>query len=129
MKRICKKQNYRGIALIATLIFIGVFMAMAVGMITMSSHNAIASSNLQTSNMTRSTAESGMEMVRYWMNQVPASLSASTLYNKTLDDLVDRLDDAEITYVRSGNNLHIGPVILNEATNRSFEAWVFEDFT
>ena len=126
----CLKMSRRGIAMVAALIFIMVFMAMSVGMMSMSSHNAIAASNLQTVNMARSTAESGLEVVRYWMTQVPASPSASNLYSNTLDALEDILSDADIVYARSENALHIGPVSLNnQNANRQFEAWISEDFT
>ena len=120
------KRQRSGIALVAALIFIMVFMAMSVGMMTMSSHNTLAAANLQTGNMARSTAESGLEIVRYWMNQIPASLSANQLYDETLDRLVSILFAAEVPYERDGKNLRIGPVVLDQTTNRSFEAWISE---
>lgn len=127
MKRYDKTRKRSGMALFATLIFIAVFMAMAVGMMSMSSHNVIASSNLQTVNATRSTAESGLEVVRYWLSQVSAS--NGNVYADTINDLKIILDDAGIAYVDpidadGHQTLRIGPVPLDQAQSRSFEAMV-----
>lgn len=131
MKRICKKQNHRGIALIATLIFIGVFMAVTVGMITMSSHNAAASSNLQTSNLARSTAESGLEVVRYWLQQLPAS--SGNIYGDMLDGLETMLFNADVDYTRTLHDdgietMRIGPVSFDQTENRLFEALIKPEY-
>lgn len=131
MKRYDKTRKRSGMALFATLIFIAVFMAMAVGMMSMSSHNVIASSNLQTVNATRSTAESGLEVVRYWLSQVSAS--NGNVYADTINDLKIILDDAGIAYVDpidadGHQTLRIGPVPLDQAQSRSFEAMVKPEY-
>lgn len=131
MKRYDKTRKRSGMALFATLIFIAVFMAMAVGMMSMSSHNVIASSNLQTVNATRSTAESGLEVVRYWLSQVSAT--NGNVYSDTIDELENILLDAEIAYVpvidADGHRvLRIGPVPLDQVQSRSFEAIVKPEY-
>ena len=124
----------RGIAMMAALVFMTVFIAMAVGMMTMSSHNAIAASNLQTSNVARATAESGLELVRYWLSQVPAS--NGNVYADTIAGLEVILDDAEIVYdpvidADGHRTLRIGPVPLplNQAQSRSFEQTIADRMT
>lgn len=63
-----KKQ--KGIALAAALLFVAIFSALAVGMFTMSGQNMLAARNLHTVNAARSSAESGLEVIRYYMSQV-----------------------------------------------------------
>jgi len=126
------KRKHSGIALVATLIFILVFMAMSAGMLSMSSHNAIAASNLKAGNLARSTAESGLEMVRYWMKDVAisGSVSESNRYGYLIGGLQDALDAANVDWVYDADTgqLTIGslesPIVLDAATGRSFYAEV-----
>lgn len=127
-----QRQNYvngktkrNGIALVMTLIFIMVFMAMSAGMMTMSSHNAIAASNLKAGNLARSTAESGIELLRYWMNEVtiPASMTKDQLFAHTITELKTVLDDRSIAaVVDEAGSLWIGPVMIDAVENRVFSA-------
>jgi hypothetical protein len=120
-----KTAKRRGIAMLAALIFVVVFMALAVGMMSMSSSNAIAASNLQSANLARSTAESGIEMLRYWMNEVtiPGTLTKAQLYEHTVTELKDILDARNIAAeFDEAGSLCIGPVALDDGSNKSFSA-------
>lgn len=63
-------RKNKGIALAAALLFVAVFSALAVGMFTLSGQNSLAARNLHTVNQARSSAESGLEVLRYYMSQV-----------------------------------------------------------
>jgi hypothetical protein len=119
------KTVRRGIALVVTLVFIMVFMAMSIGMMTMSSNNAIAASNLKNGNLARSTAESGIELLRYWINEVtiPSSMTKDQLFAHTVNELKSALDDRSIpAEFDEAGSLWIGPVTINTADNRIFSA-------
>ncbi|MHC5089395.1 MAG: pilus assembly PilX N-terminal domain-containing protein, partial [Planctomycetota bacterium] len=64
------RKKHRGIAMIVAMLFVMVFSALSVGMFSMSSGNAIVASNLHKANAARSSAESGLEIVRYYLSQV-----------------------------------------------------------
>jgi hypothetical protein len=132
-----RKRNRSGIAMMATLIFILVFMALATGMLSMSSHNTIAASNHQAANLARSTAECGLEVIRYWVSSptvyIPGIVSESDRYSHLMSDLQDVLNHANINYSTDGTLLHIGspdsPIMIDGAAGRSFYARVTPDGT
>ena len=100
MRQTLKTHKRSGIALVAAMIFISVFMAATMGMLSMSSQNTIAASNLHKANMTRSTAESGLEIVRYWMQQADTSGAESEedAFLLALDALETGLASAHVTF-------------------------------
>lgn len=124
------KISRKGIALVIALIFIAVFMAVAVGMVSMSSANAQTAMNMQNGNLARSTAESGLEMVRYWMKDVAisGSVSESSRYSYLIGGLQDALDAANVawTYEIDTGRLAIGslesPIVLDLAKSCTFYA-------
>ncbi len=126
----CNFKKHRGIALFAALIFIAVFMAMSVGMMTMSSRNTAQAANLQSGNLARSTAESGLEYMRYLMKDITidnSTLTKDQLYGYTIDKLLPVLADAGIAYEYDDDDgiVYVGPVDLDEAGGRSFEAVLY----
>ncbi len=139
MRRTAGRHTRKGIALIAALIFIAVFMAASAGMLAMSSQNSIAASNLHTANLTRSTAESGLELVRYWTKDIviPAWTHPDDRYDYFLDELQDALVAAGITPapVPDENGvLEIGsaqyPIVIEHDAsrhlNRTFHTQIYE---
>lgn len=52
------------------LLFVAIFSALSVGMFTMSGRNSVAAANLHRVNQARSSAESGLEVMRYYMGKV-----------------------------------------------------------
>jgi hypothetical protein len=68
MKSQLKKQ--RGIALAMALLFVAIFSSLAVGMFTLSGQNMLAARSLHTVNQARSSAESGLEVLRYYMSKI-----------------------------------------------------------
>jgi type II secretory pathway component PulK len=64
------QSKQKGIALIVAMLFEMVFSALSVAMFSMSSGNSLVASNLHKVNAARSSAESGLEIVRYYLAQV-----------------------------------------------------------
>jgi len=130
--RTCKQSKRRGMALFAALIFIAVFMAASAGMLAMSSQNTLAAANLQAVNRARSTAESGLELVRYWMNDSEVTIPGLVPENKRYDHLIDKLKDVldkhQIAYSTDDTgHLLIGsaddPVVLERDANGAARRW------
>ena len=125
--RTTSKQR-RGMAMFTALIFITLFIAASAGMFAMSSQNTLAAANLHTGNAARSTAESGLELIRYWMKDiaVPATTSETNRYSTVMNELEQALTSAGISYSTNSETLTIGsaqsPVVINAELNRSFYA-------
>lgn len=62
-------KRHKGIALLVAMLFVMVFSALSVAMFSMSSGNSLVASNLHKVNAARSSAESGLEIVRYYLAQ------------------------------------------------------------
>jgi len=141
MKKIRLKQHRKGIALVIALIFITIFSTLAVAMFTMSSNNTIVASNLHTVNKARSAAESGLEVLRYYIEQItiPSSVSENDRFSTMANQLI------YLTNVGSNNlpiyydhnpadpHIHIGysnsPVTLSQTDGQSFYARITPDGT
>ncbi|NLK41212.1 MAG: hypothetical protein GX298_04060 [Planctomycetes bacterium] len=136
------QHKHKGLALVAALIFIAVFMAASAGMLAMSSQNTLAAANLQAVNRARCAAESGLELVRYWMNDsevtIPGLVPENERYGHLIDELKGVLDDHQIAYsTNDAGHLLIGsaddPVVLerdaNGSARRSFYATISPDYT
>lgn len=65
-----QQMKRKGIALLTALVFVAIFSALSVGMFTMSHQNTLAARNLHAANTARSSADSGLEIIRYYMSQV-----------------------------------------------------------
>ncbi|MHC5158196.1 MAG: pilus assembly PilX N-terminal domain-containing protein [Planctomycetota bacterium] len=87
-KRYTKKR--KGIALIIAMLFVMVFSALSVCMFSMSSNNSLVASNLHKVNAARSSAESGLEIVRYYLAQaeIPALTPAEERFTVLKDQLL-----------------------------------------
>ena len=125
MHLLCRSR--RGSALILALIFLAVFAAMAIAMATMSGTNVQIADNHRRLDITRGCAESGLEILRYWMSQV--ALSGTVAPEDRFTELATQLQAAliaanvnNIDPVQSGNTITIAGVPLDSDTNQSFSA-------
>ncbi|MHC5165601.1 MAG: pilus assembly PilX N-terminal domain-containing protein [Planctomycetota bacterium] len=133
------RKKHRGIAMIVAMLFVMVFSALSVGMFSMSSGNAIVASNLHTVNEARSSAESGLEVVRYYLAQaeIPGTMAQSQWFDELKSQMLDDiLPNAVYTnYVIDEDSgigtLSIGsensPVELTTAGSRSFTAQIWSE--
>lgn len=82
-------KAHKGIALFAALIFVAVFSALSVAMFAMSQSNSIAAINLHSGNLARASAESGLEVIRYYIEQI--TIDGTVAENDRFDSLANQL--------------------------------------
>jgi hypothetical protein len=116
-----------GSSLILALIFVGMFAALAVSMAAMSGMNIQIAENQRRFDTARSCALSGLEVVRYWMNQVSISgtTSAEQRFARVATDLQTVLTNAGVTNVVpvcSGSTVSMSNVSLDSTTGQTFSA-------
>ncbi len=98
-----RSRNQQGSTLLLSLIFIGMFAALAAAMATFSGANVQLADNLRKAALTRSSAESGFEVVRYWMSKVEMSgkIDDSQRFDTLRGTLQSRLTGAGATNILS----------------------------
>ena len=120
-------RKQRGIALIIAMVFVTIFSTFALAMFTMSSNQVIAVDNLHQVNEARSAAESGLEILRYYLGQFSVSSSVSAEDRFSL--LTSSLTSSNLSCALNGTTLTIGssqsPILLDTTTNRSFYAELY----
>lgn len=132
-----KRCHQRGIALIVVLIFVAVFSTFSVCMLTMTSSSVIAADNVHQGNEARICAESGLETVRYYAEQVtiPATTNEDQRYNVFIETLHDYMHANNIRHRFDDEDpenkvLYIGtsdwPVTLDASSGKIFYSAVSE---
>ena len=131
-KKKSRFKQKKGIALVVVLIFVTIFSTLAVAMFTMSSNNTIVANNLHTANEARSAAESGLEVVRYQLNQfeVLSTVPDADRFGLLTTFLGDYLTNNNgLSYTFDGTTFAIGssdnPIALD--SNRGFYAELHYD--
>ena len=118
-----------GAALIISLIFIMVFSAIAVSMASLSGSNVQIARGHQHINDSLFSAQSGVEVVRYWLNglSVDGTLPASQRLSTIATNLQTRLTDAGVTNINvtfDGSQIIVSEVALDSQNGQSFSAIV-----
>jgi hypothetical protein len=116
-------QNPQGSALLLALIFIAIFAALAAALHTVAGSNLQLADNYRKADTTRCSAESGLEVMRYWLSQVVLAAAPeqrfdeleTTLRNQLPANLADRL-------TRDGATIRITDVPLLSSQGQSFSA-------
>lgn len=120
----CRRQ---GSTLILSLIFIMMFAALATAMATLSGANVQLADNQRKLANARACAESGLEVIRYWIGQVAISGLTdpedrfSTLAGMLQNELTDEVI-TNIVPVHSGSTITISNVPLDSSTDQYFSA-------
>lgn len=123
--RIRSRRKQKGIALFISMIFITIFSTLAIAMFRMSSNNVIVANNFHRANDTRVAAESGLEVVRFWVSKVviPGMTPTSQRFSTLQDSLVSNFgsdypisNSTDLTTIGSAAN----PVSLD--SGKSFYA-------
>ena len=124
-----KGSKCKGAVLIMSMIFVVLFSALAVSMATLSMTNLIVAQNQCKSDAARACAESGLEVIRYWMSR--ASISGTTLpserFNQIAASIQSEMADAGVTNLSisyDSSTLSIPNVALNSELEQSFSAIV-----
>jgi hypothetical protein len=120
-------RRRRGSALILSILFITLFSAMAVAMATLSGTNVQLAKNQQEVAVSRSCADSGLEIVRYWMGKV--AISGTTAPDERFTAigyaLQNALYDADVTNIYpqcTASTISLTNVPLDPARGESFSA-------
>jgi Tfp pilus assembly protein PilX len=127
MKTIKRLPYHRGVVLIISMIFVLIFSALAVSMATISGANVQIAENQHNGNCARASAESGLEVIRFWLNQlsIPAAALPSDRIGQAATSLQNTLSASNITSISSSYNdssITIPNVTLDSASRQSFSA-------
>lgn len=117
----------RGSALVMSIAFITMFSALAVAMATFSTANIQIAENHRKAGVTRACAESGLEVIRYWMSTIaiPGTTESSERFAGVVSALQDEITDANatnLTLVSSESTASFSNVPLDSARGQSFTA-------
>jgi Tfp pilus assembly protein PilX len=121
------RSKNRGAVLIISMIFVVIFSALAVSMAAMSGMNVQIAENHRKADSARACAESGFDVLRFWLNRVSISgtTAPSERFNQIANSLQDELTANSITNVTtsySSSAISIPSVTLDSADARSFFA-------
>lgn len=117
----------RGAVLIISMIFLIIFAALAVSMATFSGTNVQIASNQLKADRARACAESGFDVIRYWLNRVSISgtTSEEQRFNQIAASLENELTTDSITNITTSYNssaINIPTVSLDSENASSFSA-------
>ncbi|UCG48250.1 MAG: pilus assembly PilX N-terminal domain-containing protein [Phycisphaerales bacterium] len=121
------RTRRRGAALITSMIFVLIFSALAIGMVTLSGTNLQMADNQHKADCARACAESGLEIVRFWLDSVsiPGTTAPSQRFSAIADSLESNLTAGGITNITTcyvHPTITIPGVTLDSAEGKSFSA-------
>ena len=116
-------RNRSGSALVLSLIFIAVFAGVATALLTVSGANVQLADNLRKADTTRGSAESGLEVMRYWLSQVVLSATPEQRFNE-LETILRNQLPANLAgrLTRDGATMRITDVPVLSSKGQSFTA-------
>ncbi len=118
-------RNRHGSTLVLSLIFIAMFSALAAAMATFSGTSVQLAENSRKADVTRGSAESGLEVVRYWMSKMVLSGTPEQRFNQLAATLQTELTNAGVTNIApvlDGSTITISDVPLLSSNGQSFSA-------
>jgi len=120
-KKLTKSQRC-GAALIVSMIFVLVFSSLGLALFSMASANVQIASNQHKVNRAFASAESGMQVTRYWLSRVliPASTPSSDYLSAIIDAVQNDLAANNISNLVVNNDGSIPTVTLDSATGQTF---------
>lgn len=131
IKKLFCRRN-RGAAFVVAMIFVLVFSALAVSMATLSGTNLQIAENQRKGDCARASAESGVEIIRFWLNRfsVAGATDPSLVLNElsspaSVHSLPYDLTEQGITNITTsydGTTLTIPSVTLDSENSKSFSA-------
>jgi len=126
-KPICSER--RAVALIVSMIFVLVFSMLAISMVSMSGTNVQLSSNQHKINSALTAAQSGLEVVRYYLSDmtIPGTVQPEDRLATIAAQLQTRFDDAGMTdttvsYDTATDTVTISAIPLDSQSNKVFTA-------
>ena len=123
------RKSRKGAALLISMIVLAILSAWAVSICSMSGTGVQLAENQRKVNSTRACAESGLGILRFWLNQIsmPGTTAASAKFSNVATFLQNNLT-ANITANYDGSSLITIPaVILDSAAAQRFSAEINAD--
>ncbi|MBN2270806.1 MAG: pilus assembly PilX N-terminal domain-containing protein [Sedimentisphaerales bacterium] len=119
----------RGFALILSMIFVLVFSALAISMATISGTNIQVADNLCNANRARASAESGIEILRFWLSNV--SISGNTPESLRFTEIISSLSsyiaaNSSAQVQCAGGAIMIPSVTLDAENTCAFSATIHQ---
>lgn len=123
------RKTRKGAVLVLSLIFVLIFSALAIGMVTLSGTNLQLASNQHEINGALVAAQSGQEVMRYWLTRVriPSSTAPSDYFSTIVAALQNELIANDISNVQVQTDGSVSTVILDSVTGGSFSAEILAD--
>ena len=120
-----------GSALITCTIFLVIFTALAVGMATMSGANLQIADNQRQANSAFASAESGLEVVRYWVDRIrmPSSTPVADYLSTAISHLQTELAANGIENLHINSDGSIPTVVIHAPAGQSFSGQINVDPT
>jgi len=121
------RRRYAGAVLIISMIFVLVFSSLAVMLAVISGANVEIAENQRRSDVTRASAESGCEVIRFWLSRIalPGTTSPSQIFTEMAASL-QSISNINITANYDGSSISsittIPEVTLASAKGESFSA-------
>ena len=114
--------KHQGAVLLISMIFVLIFSALAVSIAVLSGTNVQLASNQHKVDRALASAESGLEVTRFWLNRVimPSSTQPSDYLATIIDTLQNDLSANGISNITVNVDGSIQPVTLDSATGRTF---------
>jgi hypothetical protein len=105
------------------MIFIVIFSALAISMLTLSGTNAQLASNQHKVDYALASAGSGLEVQRYWLNRVmmPSTTPVASYLSTIVSLVKDDLTAEGITNITLSDSGSFAPVVLNSSNGQNFE--------
>lgn len=121
------RKTHKGAALLMAMIILAILSAWAVSIYSISGLNVQLAENQHKADCARACAESGLEIVHYWLNQV--SIPGDTPPNQRFEPIASSFQSAanevsNITPDYDTSAITIHPVTLNSAKAQSFSAHI-----
>jgi len=112
----------QGAVLLISLIFVIIFSALVVSMATFSGTNVQLASNQHKVDRALGSAESGLEVMRYWLTSIamPSSTSPSNYLSTIVYNLQYDLDANSISNITINDDGSVQPVTLDSAAGQTF---------
>jgi hypothetical protein len=117
------RRKHTGAVLVLSMIFVAVFSALAASMVTLSDTNAQLASNHHNLNAALVAAQSGQEVLRYWLSRVlfDSSTPQDQYFSQIVTSVQDELAGESVTSVAVANDGSIAAALLDSATGAGFD--------
>lgn len=118
-------KTQKGIVLVICMIFLCIFSALAISMASMAGTNVQLAENQRKADNARASAESGLEIVRLWLNSVsiPGTTSPSDRFNLIASSFQSATAGiSNVTTNYNGSSITIPNVMLDQISGQGFSA-------